>query len=966
MVCLSSDNVGIDDTGMVHVRKLKLKNPSNISISYLNINSIRNKFTDLQVFVEKTFDVITIAETKLDESFPSADFNLQGYHFPPFRIDCNSNSGGLLTYVKSDIPARHLKSFKLDPSLHILPVELRLRKDKLLIFNIYRPDRINLELFFNTLSDAIHFYEIDYNNIIVIGDFNLEPTDPKLARFLELNDMANVMNSKTCFKSINGTCIDLILTSSKKSIKNTGTVETGLSDFHRLIYTMLKTTYAKLSPKIVKYRDYKNFNQEQFLFELDFCISSNYIENYDQFENIFNNILNRHAPLKTKYLRANNKPHVSKELRKAIMKRSHLKALAIKTEKPEDWANYRRQRNLVVQLNKKAKKIFFSKNTHKSKHFWDAIKAKFSDKNCRAEGKIQLLEDDVLLTSDEKVADIFNSYFNRVTETLEIPSWESQTSSLNSRPLEKYEDHPSIKNIISQRISDEVFDFSQVEQSDVLKAILSLNKSKSVSGTIPTRILKIAANICAPFLTSCFNKCIESGTFPDRLKLADIVPCYKKGSLNDKVNYRPISLLPVVSKIFERLIVNQLNAHFEPRFSKLLCGFRKGHSTQHAILNLIRDWQSAIANNKKVGAVLIDLSKAFDCLPHDLLLAKLSAYGLGQSSIKLMHSYLSNRKHRVRIGSHLSSWLDILLGVPQGSILGPLLFNIFINDLFYIIKEISNFADDNTLSTSGSNIDEVNLNLLRKLSVVLDWFKHNSMVANPSKFQLIYPGTFNANLSLSIENTHIKSVDVVRLLGVKIDTKLSFNPYVTELCKKSNQKLRALRRMRNFISEDQTKLLVNSHILSPFNYCPLVWMFCGKGGSNMIEKCHHRALCALKNNQNSSYDALLTDCNAVSVHARNLKLLLTEVFKSIHGLGPRIMHGIFVTLQSKYNLRSGHTLSLPLYKKYNSAFGVNTFDFRAVSTWNKLPSSVKSQDNLGSFVSALKDVLPTCTCNICT
>ena len=195
---------------------------------------------------------------------------------------------------------------------------------------------------------------------------------------------------------------------------------------------------------------------------------------------------------------------------------------------------------------------------------------------------------------------------------------------------------------------------------------------------------------------------------------------------------------------------------------------------------------------------------------------------------------------------------------------------------------------------------------------------------------------------------------------------MSFNPYVTELCKKSNQKLRALRRVRNFLSEDQTKFLVNSYILSPFNYCPLVWMFCGKGGSNMIEKCHHRALCALKNNYNLSYDDLLTDCNAVSIHARNLKLLLIEVFKSTHGLGPRIMHGIFTTLQSKYKLRSGHTLSLPLYEKYNTAFGVNTFDFRAVSTWNKLPSSIKSQDNLGSFVSALKDVLPTCSCNICT
>ena len=206
----------------------------------------------------------------------------------------------------------------------------------------------------------------------------------------------------------------------------------------------------------------------------------------------------------------------------------------------------------------------------------------------------------------------------------------------------------------------------------------------------------------------------------------------------------------------------------------------------------------------------------------------------------------------------------------------------------------------------------------------------------------------------------------MKLLGIKVDAKLSFIPHVTELCKKSNQKLRALRRVRHFLTEDQTKLLLNSYILSPFNYCLLVWMFCGKGGSNLIEKCHYRALCTLKSKNFQSYDSLLTDCNAVSIHARNLKLFLTEVFKSTHGLGPKIMHGIFTALQSRYRLRSGQNLSLPTYKNYHSAFGVNTFDFRAVSTWNKLPSSIKSQDNLDSFVKALNDVFPICTCKICT
>ena len=957
----------VDDlNGIDSFKNLKLRYPFNILISYININSIRNKFCDLKVLISDTPDVMTIAETKLDESFTTSQFLLKGYQIP-FRHDCSSHSGGLLTFVRDGIPAK-LLDFKFDPSIQIIPIELNIRNKKWLIFNIYRPDRTDVNLFLRNLSDAIHFYEMSYDNIIAIGDFNLEPTDPKITNFLELIDMENVMKAKTCFKTTRGTCIDLILTNSKNSIQSTGIVETGLSDFHLLIYTMLKTKYMKLPAKKVKYRDYKYFNEEFFLYELNHCLTNNTLENYDQFENLFTNILQRHAPLKTKLVRANSKPYVTKNLRKAIMTRSRLKVLANKTKKPEDMVRYKQQRNLVVRLNKQAKKDFFSKTENKPKHFWEAVKPIFSEKDCGTEKRIQLLENNILHVKNENVANIFNSYFNRITEHLDIPNWENQNlnAELNSNSTTNFENHPSINSIKNHLHTREVFEFSHVEEQDVLKVLLGLNTSKSVSGNIPTRMLKSAAHLCVPFLTSCFNSCIDTCTFPDRLKLADIIPSFKRGSTTDKGNYRPISLLPVVSKIFERLLVNQLLTHLDPKFSKLLCGFRQGHSTQHAILNMLRQWQNCIANNGKIGAILIDLSKAFDCLPHDLLLAKLSAYGVGENSVKLIRHYLTNRMHRVRIGSYFSSWLEILLGVPQGSILGPLLFNIFINDLLYDFNDITNFADDNTIFDCKPNLDDIITNLTLKLDSILNWFRFNSMVANPSKFQLIFPGTSNANISIECGNISIKSVEVVKLLGVQIDSKLSFLPHVKELCKKSNQKIRALRRIRPFITKNKAKLLVNSYILSPFQYCPLIWMFCGKEGNRLVQQCHFRALKVLTNVSNRCYEDLLLDCNSVNIHVRNLRYLAIEVYKSLNGLSAPIMQNIFTEKQSNYDLRSGKSLAIPSYAKYNTTFGTNTFDFRAVMTWVNLPAKIKCQESLSLFKLALTRIVPKCGCKNCT
>ena len=217
---------------------------------------------------------------------------------------------------------------------------------------------------------------------------------------------------------------------------------------------------------------------------------------------------------------------------------------------------------------------------------------------------------------------------------------------------------------------------------------------------------------------------------------------------------------------------------------KLLCGFRKAHSTQHVLFKLLQRWQNELDNSGLVGTILMDLSKAYDCLPHDLIIAKFEAYGLSKSSLSLLLDYLTSRKQRVKIGSSYSIWNEIKRGVPQGSILGPLLFNAFINDIFMFIEktEICNFADDNTIYDCGEDLSNILENLKHDLITLLKWFRINSLQGNPGKFQFMILGEKKRNSVKSIINTtEIEQSKKVVLLGITTDNLLTFNEHIDHL-----------------------------------------------------------------------------------------------------------------------------------------------------------------------------------------
>ena len=575
------------DANDVSMQMKRLKLRKGLAIAYLNINSIRNNIELLKPIILETVDILVIAETKLDNTFATNQFTINGFN-PSFRYDRNKNGGGLLIYIREGIPAKQLKDFTTPDDIECGIVEVNLHKKKWILFGIYRPPSQNTSYFLDELGKAINHYSSHYEKIIALGDFNLAVEHGEMKTFMEIFHLKNLIKVPTCFKSENPKCIDLILTNKHHTFQNSNTMETGLSDFHSMIVTILKGGFVKRGPKIIIYRHYKKFDENSFRRALKESLNEMDTTNFSEFNNRVETVLNEHAPMKKKCIRANDDPFMTKALRKAIFTRTKLRNRYNSNRTLENWNAFKRQRNKCVKILRQAKINYYKNLDMKcltdNRKFWKTVKPLFSEK-IKASSKINLLENEVLVSDDREVADIFNEYFIHITEALGIHEPKDILTPIDGLrdPIEaaikKYSSHLSIQLIFKNKKSSNEFGFNTVVKEKVAAALqkLKLNKANPV-GSIPGKILKDNQDIFTNMLQKLFNDVIK-GIFPPELKIGEITPVYKANDQTSKTNYRPITVLSANSKkIYERLMFEfeQVIAHSEFFLSQYMWGFRKG------------------------------------------------------------------------------------------------------------------------------------------------------------------------------------------------------------------------------------------------------------------------------------------------------------------------------------------------------------------------------------------------------
>lgn len=906
----------------------------NISIAHINVRSLLAGFGEfVQIVQEHNFTVIAVTETWLTRNIADNVISIPNYVF--YRLDRGvGKGGGLGIYVSKNIKSEIINSVNTVPdnNLENIWIKLHLKNKILAVGNIYRPPHGNMNMAIDQLDQALSVILPVVDDIICVGDVNvnlLNLLNP-LSRTFETYNFTQLISEPTRVTNTTASLLDPIFITNPSLVSQSNVINVDEISDHKLVCCNLTITVPKNINKLITFRDFKNFDHNVFLHDLTILpwhtlLHANDIDTKVEMLNTFIlQTFDKHAPLRVIRVTKTKAPWLTEALKAMMRRRDEALRKYRVSGLQADWEFYKTLRNHTLSAIRQEKKAYinFINSENNTKQTWKVL----SDLNIKQQSCAEL---PITLADPEEV----NNYFVSVHK-----------SNVNCQEsIDYYNNHLKIH---------ENFNFKLTTIEEVNNIIFQIKSNAYGRDNISIKMIKYCSPVIDKYLTHIINCCIETDYFPSNWKCAIVKPYPKVLNPESFGDLRPVSILPALSKIFEKIMHKQI--------FKYLCdsnilnnhqsGFRPEHSTASALAHVLDEILAGCDGNMVTAMVLLDYSKAFDTINHEVLYAQFKYYGFHFKAINLIKSYLSNRRQMVCIGNTYSSSLFLQNGVPQGSILGPLFFIIYTTEILNRIKvPFHAYADDLFLYYSFTTRDKLqaqhiiddNLHTIYKLSL-----NHN-LKLNPSKCKLLIFGSKN-NLNVintfkvNINNDTIPMVESAQVLGLTIDTTLKFSSHVSKIIQRSYCNLKLLYSNRYILNFKLRKSLSETLVLSHLNYCNFVFGTClDKACLNRLQKIQNsccRLIYGLRKYDHVSEK--INDLHWLNINNSIKMNLLVFTHKVIHSSAPSYIHRKFIKRNELHpvNVRSNQLFNLP---KFRTSLFKKSYTYNAITFYNNLPHSLK-------------------------
>lgn len=931
-------------------------NSRQLNCMYTNTRSIMNmnKLDEIQLILnENKIDILGISESWTHDNIEDAEVMIPGYLL--FRRDrvfgVKKRGGGVLLYIKDDLHAVDISDGSIGGN-ESLWISIKGENNKHITIGVcYRGTSASIEEENNLKADIKHFSR---NNALIMGDFNYgEINWESLHAGSHYSDLfMKVVNDAFLTQHVlvntrRNSILDLILSSEPDMVEDLLVSSPIANSDHCVIYWKLifETQIEKNSMKMFNYHkgDYGLICSDLDKVDWDNHFQDRGVEAmWNFFVTKTTESRDRHVPIRE--IKSNGNP---KWLKKSLITKIKSRSNSWKKFKDnpsfDSEAKYKRLRNSITSDIRKAKKEYENKLAEKiktdPKSFYSYIRSKSQTKV-----KIGPLrsEQGELVEGSEGMGQILNKYFASV--------FTKENMEYMPEPVDNYD-------IKGRKLSLETVD---ITQEKIVGTVVSLqdNKAAGIDGFNSTFIKRSINGVSKP-LSRIFSKSLSTGIIPLDWKLANVNALFKKGSKKEPGNYRPISLTSQICKMMERLIKNEIVDYLES--NKLIQdsqhGFRKGRSCLTNVLEFLQFTSNKVDRREPVDVIYLDFQKAFDTVPHRRLVLKLKALGIGGNLLRWIDNWLSNRKQRVVLNGINSEWVDVTSGVPQGSVLGPILFIIFINDLDDgVLSKILKFADDTKMM--GSVRSEEDVKVLRDdLAKLFKWSEVWQMKFNIDKCKIMHIGYKNPGAKYEVNGKELDVVKNEKDLGIVISDDLKVATQCGIAAKKGYQILGLI--SRTFLNKNATiiiklyKSLVRPHL----DYCSQAWRPYMSKDIDILERVQRRATKMVQECKGLDYNRRLKKVGLTTLETRRLRADMIEVYKIVNELD-NIKESTFFRRASSCSAYTTRGNSLKLFQEYvRLDVAKYSFGNRVVHEWNQLPNKVVQASSLDTFKGRLDHFL---------